>query len=591
MIYKNTKKILLLFFLLVVTAKAATTTDIVALDQLIKAQNTKTLISQAGYVLMGSATDTDGDGYKETVGISTATSISGGGVVPTSSPAPKSDGYGKAFGYCAFDNGSVRNAANHIAGSSTPNTANIVFAVVSAGPDATFQTSCADIYGGVTKGDDVVFAVSEAQVSLGTAATTSMYWGTPVANSTALNNLTTSALNDGEIRLKKDDGTLWRWDISTTSWKPVGGGWILNGGAMSYTGGNVLIGTTTDNGVDKLQVAGSASFTGAVTAGSYKVGGLTVIDGSGNWVGNTIPVSKGGTGLTTLGSSGQLLGVNIAGTGMTYRSLQGTANQITVTIANDSTITLTLPQDIATTSSPTFNNLTLNGNLGVSGTITLNGQLNANGGIATTTITASGLITGQRFQANGGTVTANYPLFNGTQTWNNAGVAFNGIFLNITDTASLSTSNLMDLQVASSSKFAVRKDGSVYINGTGIVDSSRNATFSNLNVTSSTAPTNGVYLAATNTLGLSANGAAIAKLDSSGVNITTGGLKVNGTQIISSGGTFDVSTGGVKKGANNVIDTSGFVYANAPGAITAGNTCTQVGAVGTDSSGDLYICK
>ena len=55
-------------------------------------------------------------------------------------------------------------------------------------------------------------------------------------------------------------------------------------------------------------------------------------------------------------------------------------------------------------------------------------------------------------------------------TWNNSGVTFTAIKMNVTDTASASGSLLMDLQVGGVSRFAVRKDGFIQIGGssTGI---------------------------------------------------------------------------------------------------------------------------
>lgn len=60
---------------------------------------------------------------------------------------------------------------------------------------------------------------------------------------------------------------------------------------------------------------------------------------------------------------------------------------------------------------------------------------------------------------DGVTVTASTPLLNLTQTWNNAGVTFNALLVNVTATASAAASTLIDLQVASSSVFKVGKAG------------------------------------------------------------------------------------------------------------------------------------
>jgi len=50
-------------------------------------------------------------------------------------------------------------------------------------------------------------------------------------------------------------------------------------------------------------------------------------------------------------------------------------------------------------------------------------------------------------------------LFELTDVWNDADQAFDGIKLNVTDTASADGSDLLDLQIGGSSRFRVRKDG------------------------------------------------------------------------------------------------------------------------------------
>lgn len=59
----------------------------------------------------------------------------------------------------------------------------------------------------------------------------------------------------------------------------------------------------------------------------------------------------------------------------------------------------------------------------------------------------------------GGSVTASNPLISATQTWNAGAVAFSGIKVNITDTASLATSTLADFQIAGVSVNNIRKSG------------------------------------------------------------------------------------------------------------------------------------
>jgi len=77
----------------------------------------------------------------------------------------------------------------------------------------------------------------------------------------------------------------------------------------------------------------------------------------------------------------------------------------------------------------------------------------------------------------GGTVTTSNPLLNMTQTWNDAGVTFTSLKLNVTDTASASASLLLDLQVGGSSKFNVSKDGRITIPSSNSVGIYTDGTF------------------------------------------------------------------------------------------------------------------
>jgi hypothetical protein len=154
--------------------------------------------------------------------------------------------------------------------------------------------------------------------------------------------------------------------------------------------GSVLISKSTSISGD-LSVSGTATTTQLFVTSTSTLG--TVI--SGVWQGSVIQTNFGGTGLSTIGSSNQILGVKSDGTALEYKNissllsagsgisisgdsiatisntgvlsinsatgtltLQGTPNQINVS-TNSGVITLSLPQDIATTSSPTFSSLSL----------------------------------------------------------------------------------------------------------------------------------------------------------------------------------------------------------------------------------------
>jgi hypothetical protein len=70
-----------------------------------------------------------------------------------------------------------------------------------------------------------------------------------------------------------------------------------------------------------------------------------------------------------------------------------------------------------------------------------------------------------KFSIAQGTITSNENALNITGTWNNAGTAFKGILANFTDTASLGTSVIIDLQRNSSTVFKVDKYGTTTVGG------------------------------------------------------------------------------------------------------------------------------
>jgi len=58
--------------------------------------------------------------------------------------------------------------------------------------------------------------------------------------------------------------------------------------------------------------------------------------------------------------------------------------------------------------------------------------------------------------ANNGTLTASAPVLDLAQTWNNAAVAFTGLRFNVTNTASASTSDLVDIQIGGTTQLRLR---------------------------------------------------------------------------------------------------------------------------------------
>lgn len=90
--------------------------------------------------------------------------------------------------------------------------------------------------------------------------------------------------------------------------------------------------------------------------------------------------------------------------------------------------------------------------------VPMSGEMTVVVGSAEVTLAARGPA-GVPFPGDGATVTANAPLFDLSQTWNNGAEAFTALRADVTDTASAAASKLFDLLVGGASKFSVRKDG------------------------------------------------------------------------------------------------------------------------------------
>lgn len=128
-----------------------------------------------------------------------------------------------------------------------------------------------------------------------------------------------------------------------------GAGSITAGTGMTKTGNTLDVNGTANRiiaNADNLDIASTyVGQTSITTLGTLATG---------TWNATTIAPSHGGTGQTTY-TNGQLLIGNTTGNTLTKATLtQASANQVIITNGTG-TITLGLPQDIATTSSPTFN--------------------------------------------------------------------------------------------------------------------------------------------------------------------------------------------------------------------------------------------
>ena len=237
----------------------------------------------------------------------------------------------------------------------------------------------------------------------------------------------------------------------------------------------------------------------------------------------TLPVGNGGTGQSSF-LNGQLLIGNTTGNTLTKATLTGTTDQVVVTNSTGS-ITLSLPQSINTTSSPTFTGLTVP-------TITLQGNISAaawttagikiiGGSTTLTDTTSSGTVAAARTNSFGGNTIAasaattftNYTGSYFTDPVAGTNVTLTNKWAVGADSLRVGTSNQLTVSTtgvltATSSVFTTPDIGTpsaaVLTNASGtatsltsgITNALKSAT-TTVNVSSATAPTTGQVLTAT----------------------------------------------------------------------------------------------
>lgn len=192
------------------------------------------LLTQAAYTLATEATDADADGTAEPPpGLAP---LDDGWAIPASSGAPKGDAWGAAMKYCPWDNGGTINTAGRLGGNSGADQSTIQFALISAGPDKSFSTSCLQARTGTAGGDDGVRTMSIAQLNQGVGGT--YFYGDPVASVAAL---PASGAPAGMMRVAKDSQVPYLWNGS--AWLPLNAGaWLVVGeatGCATYPPGTL----------------------------------------------------------------------------------------------------------------------------------------------------------------------------------------------------------------------------------------------------------------------------------------------------------------------------------------------------------------
>jgi hypothetical protein len=191
--------------------------------------NAAALLTQGAYALSTEAAvagDVDSDGITEPLAGSMV--LNDGWEIPASSGAPKADTWGSKVQYCVWDNGSSYASSGRLTGANPAAASSLQFALISAGPDKSFDTTCAQVLSRyltaapvLANGDDGVRTMSLAQLNQGVGGT--YYFGDPVTSIAALPLTDAPA---GKMRLVKDAQLPYVWNGSM--WLPVNAGaWLV----------------------------------------------------------------------------------------------------------------------------------------------------------------------------------------------------------------------------------------------------------------------------------------------------------------------------------------------------------------------------
>ena len=272
----------------------------------------------------------------------------------------------------------------------------------------------------------------------------------------------------------------------------------------------------------------------ASTSGITAINGLsnttTSIIGAGNVTvstssPNTITITGTGTGAIT-----------INGLATSTFQVIGTANQIAVATSGPNNVTLSLPQNISTTSTPTFGALTVNGNATTTGNLTILGFLSDAGGNKYVTSTLGAATT----TING----INGPLFTIAST-TYLGVATSGTTLTLTNLGVTTTTGnwLGTWQGVNSTTFYSASNPNSYI---------------------SSSTGNGLYYP------LSSNPAGYLTSASSGVTTTVNGITSSTFNFLAGGTGLTVAS---SANPNNIT----YTWTNPGYALLSGNS-TWAGA-------------
>ena len=347
-----------------------------------------------------------------------------------------------------------------------------------------------------------------------------------------------------------------------------------------------LAGSIADSKLSTISTAGKVSNSATTATNANTASAIVARDASGNFTAGTITAALTGnvTGNLTGAVTGNASTATALQTARTINgvSFDGTGN-VTVTTAGTGVsvvgTAISIGQAIGTSDSPTFNNLTLNGNLTVSGTTTTINSTTLD--VADLNITvaknasSAAAANGAGLTVAGPTTQATFTYTSADDRWNlnknlNVTTVYGALSGNATTATTLQTARTIN---------GVSFDGSANISfSTSAVSEGTNLYYTDARARAALSGSTGISYNST-TGAISASAVPNSALANSAVTVTAGtGLSGGGS--VSLGGTVTLTNAGV---TSNVAGT-GISVSGATGAVTITNTGVTSIVAGTGIS-------
>lgn len=213
-------------------------------------------IINSGRAVIRAAADCDSDAHKEAPQFVTGTGPAGGGIMPTTLGLHTTDPWGTKYGYCAWDIGATSDdaacsgpGAKRLDGTNDPSagyaSTTTSFALVSAGPDRVFQTTCAAYSNGTTAvlapgGDDLVESYTSQDVASGGGGSGSPIWSLKGGDPTTGTISKHVEVQGSVFKVDYLTGDLTIDDLNVTPGKYIATGGLLKiAGPASFANGTI----------------------------------------------------------------------------------------------------------------------------------------------------------------------------------------------------------------------------------------------------------------------------------------------------------------------------------------------------------------